>query len=66
MVLLMRRLGYLFAQISTFGAVVVGAMGYEYMTVGHGLHPILAGSIATLLVLAPHLITVFDSDEKLW
>jgi hypothetical protein len=51
-------------QISSFAAMWILMLGNDYMTIGHGLHPVISGSAATLLVLLPHLLSI--GEERVW
>jgi hypothetical protein len=59
----MRYLDIAITQVSTFGALVAVVAGHLYITEGYGLHPILAGAVATLLVAGPYLV---PKERELW
>lgn len=42
-------------QMMTFIAISAAYLGYEWMTVGHGLNPMIAFPIATIAILIPHV-----------
>jgi hypothetical protein len=60
----MMSLDVLWVQVASFASLILLYLGHQYITVGYGLHPIIAGSAATLLVILPHLLSF--GEEGLW
>ena len=52
----MKHLNTLAIQAATIAAVLGLDMGHSYLIDGYGLHPMLAGAIATALLITPYLI----------
>lgn len=49
----------------TIMAVILLYMGEQWITTGHGLHPMIAGSMAMFSLLLPYFAAyVFDDDDE--
>ena len=45
----------LIAQLATFAAISAYALGYNWIAEGHGLNPMIAFPLATVLLLLPYM-----------
>ena len=60
----MRHLLLIIHQVAAIIAVGYVWMGHEYMTVGYGIHPIIAGACALSLIVLPHCIVALDHRRR--
>ena len=42
-------------QLLTGAAVMAGDMGFDYMSEGHGLHPVLSGVFVAVFLIVPYI-----------
>ena len=49
-------------QLTTMSAIILLYWGEQWISTGHGLHPLIAGPVATLALLLPYFATWFFED----
>jgi len=53
----MNHINVLLIQTTVFMAVLIALKGLDWIDIGRGLHPMFAGALVAVLILAPHLVS---------